>query len=38
MFESNPEHIEIVEERKRMWFYMEELKSNKYLSKYIISM
>lgn len=38
VFESNPEHIEIVEERKRMWFYMEELKSNKYLSKYIISM
>jgi hypothetical protein len=37
-FESNPEHTGIVEERKRMWFYMEELKTNKYLSKYIISM
>jgi hypothetical protein len=37
-FESNPEHIEIVEDRKRLWFYMEELKANKYLSKYIISM
>lgn len=38
VFESNPDHIDIVEERKRMWFYMEELKANKYLSKYIISM
>ncbi len=37
-FESNPEHIEIVEQRKRLWFYMDELKANKYLSKYIVSM
>tara|TARA_B100001758_G_scaffold247874_1_gene267972 strand:- start:10884 stop:11192 length:309 start_codon:yes stop_codon:yes gene_type:complete len=37
-FESNIENIETVEERKRLWFYMEELKKNKYLSKYIIYM
>lgn len=37
-FEQNPYHINIVQERKRLWFYMEELKANKYLSKYIISM
>ena len=38
VFESLLENIEIVEERKRLWYYMEELKQNKYLSKYIISM
>ena len=37
-YESNSENIEHVEYRKRLWFYMEELKKNKYLSKYIISM
>ena len=31
-------NIEIVQERKSLWYYMQELKSNKYLSKYIISM
>jgi len=37
-FEQNSENINMVQERKRLWFYMQELKANKYLSKYIISM
>ena len=37
-FEMDVTNIEIVQERKRLWFYMQELKNNKYLSKYIISM
>ena len=37
-FEMNNTNIEIVQERKRLWYYMQELKENKYLSKYIISM
>ena len=31
-------NIEKVEERKRLWYYMQELKQNKYLSKYIVFM
>tara|TARA_X000001036_G_scaffold287745_1_gene267359 strand:- start:3507 stop:3821 length:315 start_codon:yes stop_codon:yes gene_type:complete len=38
VFESLIENMEVVEERKRLWYYMEQLKQNKYLSKYIISM
>ena len=38
VFESLVENMEVVEERKRLWYYMEQLKQNKYLSKYIISM
>ena len=37
-YEQNPENIIMVQERKRLWYYMQELKENKYLSKYIISM
>ena len=37
-FEQNSENINMVQERKRLWYYMQELKANKYLSKYIISM
>ena len=36
-FESNLDNKETVENRKRLWYYMEEIKSNKYLSKYILS-
>ena len=36
MFEEDPENIEIVEKRKRMWSYVNELKEDKYFSKYII--
>ena len=37
-FEQNSENMNMVQERKRLWYYMQELKANKYLSKYIISM
>ena len=37
-FEMDNTNIEKVQERKRLWYYMQELKENKYLSKYIISM
>lgn len=37
-FEINNDNLEFVEERKRLWYYMQELKQNKYLSKYIIFM
>jgi len=36
MFEEDPENMEIVEKRKRMWSYVNELKEDKYFSKYII--
>jgi hypothetical protein len=36
MFEEDPINMEIVEKRKRMWSYVEELKEDKYFSKYII--
>jgi len=36
MFEEDPINMEIVKKRKRMWSYVEELKEDKYFSKYII--
>ena len=36
MFEEDPENIEIVERRKRMWSHVGELKEDKYFSKFII--
>jgi len=36
MFEEDPENIEIVERRRRMWSYVDELKEDKYFSKYVI--
>ena len=33
MFEEEPVNTEIVEKRKRMWSYVEELKEDKYFSK-----
>ena len=35
-FESNNNNLHIVNTRKRLWFYINELKKDKYLSKYII--
>jgi hypothetical protein len=35
-FESNPSLIEIVCRRKNLWFYMSELKNDKFMKKYII--
>ena len=37
-YEMDNDNIEKVEERKRLWYYMQELKQNKYLSKYIVFM
>ena len=35
-FEMNIDNIELVSQRKRLWFYIKEIKQDKYLSKYII--
>ena len=37
-YEINQDNIYVVQERQRLWYYMDEIKENKYLSKYIISM
>jgi FKBP-type peptidyl-prolyl cis-trans isomerase (trigger factor) len=36
LFETDNNNIEIVSKRKRLWFYIKEIKNDKYLSKYII--
>ena len=36
MFEEDPENIEVVERRKQLWRYIDELREDKYFSKYII--
>ena len=36
LFETDDDNIEIVSKRKRLWFYIKEIKNDKYLSKYII--
>lgn len=35
-FENNPENAETVSRRKNMWFYMNEIKQDKYMKKYIM--
>jgi len=35
-FESNYQHQEMVYKRKNMWFYINELKNDKYMKKYIL--
>lgn len=35
-FESNPLHTDIVFQRKNMWFYMNELKNDKCMKKYVL--
>lgn len=36
IFETNPENILLVNKRKKMWFYINELKNDKFMKKYII--
>jgi hypothetical protein len=36
LFEHDPKNVEIVERRKRMWFYINQLKEDKFMKKYII--
>ena len=36
LFETDPENIEIVYRRKKLWSYMEEIKDDKYLRKFLI--
>ena len=35
-FELDNENCEVVETRKRLWFYVNEIKNDNYLSKFII--
>ena len=35
-FESNKQNKEIVRKRKQLWFYIEELKKDKFMKKYIL--
>jgi hypothetical protein len=35
-FENNPENYEIVNKRKQMWYYMEELKNDKFMKKFFL--
>ena len=36
IFEMNPENADLVNHRKLMWFYFEEIKKDNYLKKFII--
>ena len=36
IFEQDPENIELVFRRKKLWAYMSEIKSDKYLRKFLI--
>ncbi len=36
LFEKDPENFFIVQRRKTLWFYVEEIKSDNYLSKFLI--
>jgi len=35
-FESNPENNMVVIQRKNMWFYMEQLKNDKFMKKFVL--
>ena len=35
-YELDQENIYIVQDRQRLWYYIDEIKDNKYLSKYLI--
>ena len=35
-FENNIDNMEIVEKRKLLWFYIEEIKNDNYLNKFLI--
>ena len=36
VFESNPENLNTVYQRKNLWFYMNELKNDKIMKKYVL--
>ena len=36
LYEKNPENIEIVFKRKKLWAYMQEIKNDSFLSKFLI--
>ena len=36
LFEQEPDNIEIVYRRKKLWVYMQEIKDDKYLRKFLI--
>jgi hypothetical protein len=36
MYEKNPDNLEMVFKRKKLWSYIKEIKEDKYLSKYLI--
>lgn len=36
LFENNPENEQIVLKRKNMWFYINQLKNDKFMKKYIL--
>jgi len=35
-FENNPKNIEIVNKRKELWYYMDELKNDKIMKRFVI--
>jgi hypothetical protein len=35
-FESKPENIDIISSRQNMWFYMNELKKDKFMKKFVL--
>ena len=35
-FENNPDNYNIVNKRKQLWYYMEELKNDKFMKKFIL--
>ena len=37
IYENNPDNIIMVLKRKQLWYYMDEIKSDKFLKKYIIN-
>jgi len=36
LFEKDPENLSIVHQRKKLWSYIQEIKEDKYLSKFLI--
>lgn len=36
LFETNPENIEVVTKRKELWYYIDELKNDKMMKRFVI--
>ena len=36
LYENNPDNYEVVEKRKLMWYFLNELTNDRYFKKYII--